>query len=124
DHALIDGVFVPFGGSDGKTLTTISSTGLKIQAIGATTGQVWDHIRTSPSSGAQTAKLAGVDYAQPPLRMLALHANKGITFDVAAIRAATDWKVMRLRTLVGYGGAEGKFSADVAIYVDGELRFE
>lgn len=124
DHPLIDGVFVPFSGDDGKTPTPISSTGLKIEAIGATTGKVWDHIRTSPSSGAQTAKLAGIDYAQPPLRMLALHANKGITFDLAAIRAAVGWKAMRLRTLIGYGGAEGEFSADVAIYVDGQLHVE
>ncbi|MEX1223527.1 MAG: DUF1549 domain-containing protein, partial [Pirellulales bacterium] len=120
ESPLVDGVFV----ADGKAAVTISSTGLELPDLPATSGRVWDHVKYGPSLSPQTTVAGGVDYNSPPHTMLALHANKGITFDLAAIRAASEYRRLRFRGIAAYGGAAGAFSADVWVLVDGEVRLE
>ena len=62
--------------------------------------------------------------------MLDLHANKGITFDLEAIRRANPgWKIVRFRSVAGNTdkGLRKKghsVFADLWVFVDGEVRFQ
>jgi hypothetical protein len=72
--------------------------------------------------------LDGVDYAQPGRGLLFLHANKGITFDLEAIRKANpDWKPNRFCAVVGdsekYSEEGLPVAADVWVLVDGQVRY-
>ncbi|MCF6287504.1 MAG: DUF1553 domain-containing protein, partial [Candidatus Hydrogenedentes bacterium] len=64
----------------------------------------------------------GVDYQKEPHRLLGFHANKGITFDLDALRKTHRCGRFRFSTVVGYGGKDKKTRADYFIYVDGKLR--
>ncbi|MCP4812868.1 MAG: hypothetical protein GY888_10190, partial [Planctomycetaceae bacterium] len=53
-----------------------------------------------------------------PKQLLAMHANKGITFDLQAIRKQHDFQTARLKGLFGHGGAKDQSQLDFAIYLD------
>ena len=112
---FVDGVFIP------KTSTAIiSTTGLTITDLPATSGQTWDYFRFGPSGGFTVNTIDGVDYNQPPQWMLALHANKGITFDLSAIRDTQAIESARFKALLGHGGEKGTSSIDFFVYLDGK----
>ena len=69
--------------------------------------------------------LNGVDYSQPGHGVLFLHANKGITFDLEAIRKANPgWTPVRFRTVAGNTEANGAAaSVDVWVLVDGQIGY-
>jgi hypothetical protein len=72
--------------------------------------------------------LDGVDYALEGHGVLFLHANKGITFDLEAIRKANaDWEPIRFLAMAGNtekGSEKGNFvAADVWVLVDGQVRY-
>ena len=119
-NPLVDGVFVPDGGPGGRAEITVSSTGLTITGLPDTAGQTWDYVTNAPVSDQKSSTLAGVDYAKPPHTLLALHANKGITFDLDAVRAARPGRALLKFTAVAGNGSSGP--ADFGVYVDGKRK--
>jgi mono/diheme cytochrome c family protein len=115
---LVDGIVVPNGASP------ISSTGIVIPTR-ATDGQSWDYVQAGKVLSQDTAEIDGVDYAAAPHAMIALHANKALTFDLAAIRQALpQYRALRFQAVAAYGGLGAGADADFAVYVDGTLRAE
>ena len=114
-NPLIDGVFVP----KGKT-TTFSTSGLTIADLLPTTGKTWDYFKDGSSSGSSAATIDGIDFATKPKQLLAMHANKGITFDLQAIRDQHDFQTARFKALFGHGGAKDQSQLDFAVYLDGK----
>jgi hypothetical protein len=117
---FIDGVLIPNGSAEGNSPIPITSTGLTVSDVPATSAKAWDAIRNGPVNSQASTTLGGIDYAAVGHSMLGLHANAAITFDLAAIGKEVRGHDLRFRALVGYGGREGR--ADFHIYVDGELR--
>ncbi len=73
--------------------------------------------------------LGGVDYASSGHGLLYMHANKGITFDLEAIRRANPGcKVLRFRAVAGntepWSVNGEKVLADLWVFVDGRVRLE
>ena len=114
-NPLIDGVFVPKGKS-----TTISTSGLTVADLLPTTGKTWDYFKDGASSGSSAATIDGIDFAAKPKQLLALHANKGITFDLQAIRRQHLFQTARLKGLFGNGGEKNQSQLDFAVYLDGQ----
>ena len=95
---FVDGVFVPKGGNAAVQLDSAGHTFAEFNnSEDRTGGPLWaggkvrlfpplpppnENIRYIP------AVLGGVDYSLPPHGLLFMHANKGITFDLEAIRRA------------------------------------
>ncbi len=117
-NPFIHGVVIPQGGKDGQTAVPLSATGLTAP-LSATSGLTWDHIRSGPVASQFTCVTGGVDYSKAPHTMLSLHANKAITFDLAAIRKATNYGEMRFHAKVCYGG-QPEPAVDYAVLVDGK----
>ena len=124
DSPFIDGVFVP-----ANSQTKISSTGLVADGLPVNGGKAWDMIRNGPVSSQYSTKLGNVDYHSAGHSMIGLHANAGITFDLAAIRDAgrpnvedTSLIEYQFSTVAGYGGRTTKPSAEYRIYLDGKLK--
>ncbi|MGI9443671.1 MAG: DUF1553 domain-containing protein [Rubripirellula sp.] len=120
---FIDGVFVP-DGKEGSAKIPISSTGITITGIPTTSGQAWDMIRNGPVASQHSNELGSTDFTKQGHSLLGLHANAGITFDLKAIRKASNWAEMRLQTKLGYFGADDGSYADAWIFVDSEKVFE
>lgn len=94
--------------------------------VPATSGHFWDTIANHPISAQRSTKLGSIDYATKGHSMLAMHANSGITFDLAQLREQSGLKAMRLTGLVGFGAdkAAAASKADFTIFVDAELKFQ
>ncbi len=115
DFEFIDGVFIP-DGEDGKAEIPVSSTGITITGLPKTSGDAWDMIRNGPVASQHSPELGGIDFTKDGHSLLGLHANAGITFDVAAIskrtrgaRCANPQADCRLQftAKLGYFGAVG-----------------
>lgn len=125
-YAFVDGVFVPDGG-EGDAMIPVSTTGTTITGLPKTSGDAWDMIRNGPVASQHSTELSGVDFTAGGYSLLALHANAGITFDIAAIRSAlvdrgaesADLTEIHFTAKLGYFGAAGNFRADAWIFVDG-----
>jgi hypothetical protein len=130
---LVDGVFIPHAAAGPVQL---DSAGHVFTGFSTANGGSWSYIwaggvwPADPGRILPTSLVGGLDYSQPWHSMLGMHANKGITFDLEAIRRANPrCKLMRFSAAAGralYGNAEsggdpGK--ADVWVFVDGQLRF-
>jgi len=115
-HRYVDGVFVPKAAE-----ATATSTGIRVTGYGRSGGQTWDHFTFGPSSGGTTSTIDGIDYASGPNRMLGIHANKGITFDIAAMRTDLEFGRARFRAQLGHGGAKDASRLDFYAYLDGQL---
>ena len=114
-NKYVDGVFVPKFDT-----ATISSTGIKITGIKVSSGQTWDYFKFGPSSGFTVNTIDGVDFNKAPNWMMAMHANKGITFDVQALRTTHEFQTARFKALFGHGGKESESQLDFAVYLDGK----
>jgi hypothetical protein len=114
-------VFIP----DGKSAVQVAEK-KGVVGIPATNGHAWDTIANRPLNAQRTTKLNGVDYIGKGHSLLALHANGGITFDLAAIRERSGLRRMRLTGVVGFGAAESAADtrADFTVYVDAERKFQ
>lgn len=123
DFDFIDGVFVAQG-EEGQARIPISSSGLTITGLPTTSGMAWDMIRNGPVASQHSPELDGVDFTKPEHSLLGLHANAGITFDLATMRQAANLGDLRLKAKLGYFGAAGAYRADVRIYLDGRLVLE
>ncbi len=131
DLPFVDGVFVPDGS---KGTVQIDSAGHLFPDCPATDNRTWLYVWAGgalPSAVAErlTPALAGVDYFGPGHSALFLHANKGITFDLDAVRRANpDHKLSRFRSVAGNmepeSGNDHNVSADIWVMVDGNVRFK
>jgi NPCBM/NEW2 domain len=125
DFDFIDGVFIP-DGEDGKAQIPVSSTGILIHGLPKTSGQAWDMIRNGPVASQHSPELDGIDFTKDGHSLLGLHANAGITFDVAKMRTAligqdpTLRDELRFSAKLGYFGAIGANEADAWVFVDGK----
>ena len=119
DNSLVDGVFVPKSDE-----LTISTTGLQATGIPKTTGKTWDYFKFGPSAGFTSNQIDGIDFNQAPQTIVAMHANKGITFDLAAIRKTHDFGKSRFTTRFGHSGAKDESRLDFTILLDGKSIVE
>ncbi|MBL9183923.1 MAG: DUF1553 domain-containing protein [Verrucomicrobiaceae bacterium] len=98
----------------------------EVTGIPATSGHFWDTIANRPLNAQRSTTLSGIDFATKGHSMLAMHANSGITFDLAKLREQSGLKAMRLTGLVGFGAdkAAAASKADFTVFVDAELKFQ
>lgn len=71
--------------------------------------------------------LDGVDYSSPGHGVLCIHPNKGITFDLDAIRRANpDWTIARFCAAAANVDVAPELAglADIRVFVDGQPRFQ
>ena len=133
---LVDGVFVP----DGRTgRVQIDSAGHAIEVFPTTAYQTSGYIwaggilplddPAQPELHTIPMELGGVDYSSSGHGSIFLHANKGITFDLEAIRRANPGCKL-LRFLAVAGNTERATTrglptyADFWVFVDGQSRFQ
>ena len=119
-NPFIDGVFVP------KTLSNpiVTSTGLKASDLPTTSGTVWDYVRNAPSEGFTSNDIDGLDYSAEGHKILGLHANKGVTFDVKAIRTEHGFTGGRFKAALGNGGEKGQTKLDFHVLIDGNTAIK
>ena len=127
---FVDGVFIP-DGDNGKAAIPVSSTSVTVTGLPKTSGKAWDMIRNGPVASQHSSELDGINFTKDGHSLLGLHANAGITFDVAAVGWAllpvpreneTDKSArptLRFTAKVGYFGAVGNNFADALVFVDG-----
>lgn len=116
---FIDGVFIP-DGENGKAVITVSTTGVTVTGLPKTSSAAWDVIRNGPVASQHSPELGGIDFTKDGHRLLGLHANAGITFDLAAVRLASHQTEMRFTAKLGYFGASGGNHADAWVFLDGK----
>jgi hypothetical protein len=122
---FVDGVFIPYSANGPVQLDSAGhrfaefNTRDNLGSFHVWVGKDWNLCST----------LNGVDYASAGHRVLGLSTNKGITFDLEAIRRANpDWKLVRFLAMTG--NTEGKselgvsVSADLWVFTDGKVRFK
>ena len=114
---FVNAVFVPHGPGD----VPVTTTGLTVPGIPETSKAGWDAIRNGPVAQQDSTKLDGVDYAGTGHTILGLHANAGITFDLAEIFQVVPVANPHFRAVVGYGGRTPEAGADYFLFVDGGL---
>ncbi len=114
-------VFVP----DGKGKVSVDFK-TEVNGIPATSGHFWDTIANRPLNSQRTTKIGSTDYAAKGHSMLAMHANSGITFDLAKLREQSGLKAMRLTGLVGFGAAKeaATTKVDFTVFIDAEMKFQ
>jgi hypothetical protein len=115
------GVFLP----DGKADIRVDERTL-LRGLPMTSGHAWDTIANRPLKGQRSTKLDGVDYAAKGRRLLGLHANGGITFDLERIRRLSGLREVRLTGIVGFGATEAaaETKADFTVFVDDQIKFQ
>ena len=83
---LVDGVFVPDGSATAAhSRVQIASTGLAVTNLPMTSGYYRDSIKNGPIITGH-AVLNLIDFDSRGHSVLSVHANQGVTFDLAAIR--------------------------------------
>ena len=116
---FIDGVFIPNTSPDGLI---VSSTGLRIKDVPATSDESWDAIRFGPVNSQFTTILSGTDFNSAGHTLLMLHANAGITFDLKKLREAGAAGEMKFTASAGYFGEIRHGGASFHVYLDGQLK--
>jgi hypothetical protein len=122
---FVDGVFIPHAAG---VPVQVDSAGHRFAEFSASENRT-DGLVFAGREGADSAELDGIDYSSPGHTVLALHANKGITFDLDAIRRANPgWKTVRFRSVAGNAERNsengGSVHADLWVLVDGQVRFK
>lgn len=114
-------VFIP----DGKGSVTVDFK-TEVKSIPATSGHFWDTIANHAINAQRSTKLGDTDFASKGHSMLAMHANSGITFDLAKLHEQSGLKAMRLTGLVGFGASKeaAASKADFTVFVDADLKFQ
>ena len=98
----------------------------EVTGIPVTSGHFWDTIANHPISAQRSTKLGNTNFATKGHSMLAMHANSGITFELAKLREQSGLKAMRLTGIVGFGASKESAAskADFTVFVDTELKFQ
>jgi mono/diheme cytochrome c family protein len=114
-------VFVP----DGKGTVTVNEK-LEVKGVPATSGHFWDAIANRPLNAQHSTTLGDTDFASKGHTMLAMHANSGITFDLAKLREQSGVGAVQLTGLVGFGASKEAAAsrADFTVFVDAGLKFQ
>ena len=116
DNPLIDGVVIPDGGPGGTASVPISSTGLSVTGISDSTelgsAHTWDHAWNGTNLGTTTSWVGAI---------LGMHANKGVTFDLAAIGEAHGGFLPSSFHAWPITGSHPSAQVDYYAFVDGEL---
>lgn len=134
---FVDGVFIP-DGDDGRAEIPVSSTGVTVTGLPKSSGKAWDMIRNGPVASQHSPELDGINFTKDGHSLLGLHANAGITFDVAAMRKVArlsesshetspdseSQATLRFTAKLGYFGAVGNNFADAWVFVDGRKLAE
>jgi len=114
----IDGVFIPRGGDRSVQLDSAGHRFLLPKTRGVTYGPIW------VSEFSKSQKIKTLRY---PHRQLLLHANVGITFNLTAINSTAPGQcAVRFQSTAAYqppAWFDPKLTADVWVFVDGQLRF-
>ncbi|MFP6897906.1 MAG: DUF1553 domain-containing protein [Roseibacillus sp.] len=119
-NKFVDGVFIPKG-AGGQARITVSSTGLTVTGIRSDNAQAWDIIRNGPVNSQHSPELGGINFADGENSLLGLHANAGITFDLAVFRRELAAETLRFTAQVGYFGHQKNDAfADVWVFMDGK----
>ena len=126
---FVDGICVPHNGKNG---VQIDSAGHVFTEFGVSESATWACLWAGGPLPFSTAEVPtvidGVDYAVKPHGFLYMDANKLVTFDLDAIRRANPgWKLLRFRAVTANAERQSVWgvtvSADVWVFVDGEIRF-
>ena len=114
-------VFLP----DGKGSVKVNQD-KEVKGIPATSGHFWDVIANRALNAQRTTKLGDTDFAIKPHTLLAMHANSGITFDLAYLREKGGFGPARLGGILGFGADQSAAAtrADFSVFVDGDLKFQ
>ncbi|MFP6581180.1 MAG: DUF1553 domain-containing protein, partial [Candidatus Hydrogenedentota bacterium] len=115
-NKYIDGVFVP----QKLDKQVISSTGLTIHGVPTNLSGTWDYVRSGPPSGYSSTTIDEINYGTAPHWCVALHANKGITFDLEPLRNFHGFQKAIFQAIIGHVGEKGKSRLNVTVYVDGK----
>jgi hypothetical protein len=121
---FVDGVFIPHTNGEAVQLDSVGHAfGDFPSTDNKTCGSLW-----AGQAGNDSAELDGINYASPGHGNLAMDANKGITFDLDAIRRANpNYKLVRFRAVAGNAEQISKKGyavyADVWVFIDGQMRF-
>ncbi len=128
---FVDGVFIPDGS---KGPVQIDSAGHVFPDCPETDNCSWVNVwaggKVPQRLAVRMAKdLEGIDYFSPEHGALLMHANKGLTFDLDAIRRDNPGhRVLRFRAVTGNMEPESEkndnVSADIWVLVDGQVRFK
>lgn len=137
DLPFVDGVFVP---DDRRGPVQLDSAGHMADGLGTSDDRVFGYIWAggeipAPLPPTMRTCLGGIDYGSPGHGILGMVADKGITFDLDAIRRANpDCQILRFRAVTGNTEPTAEYEryatekivvvADVSIFVDGQLRFQ
>ena len=121
---FVDGIFIPNGAAGPVQLDSAGHSSAWLPATdNRTANALW-----AGQCGADSAELEGIDYASPGHGHLAMDANKGVTFDLEAIRRANPgYKLVRFRAVAGnteqVSEKGAPVYADVWVFVDGQVQF-
>ena len=126
---FVDGVFIPYAASGTRPPVQLDSAGHSFAWFPDTDGYTFGPVWAGANGAITSTKLAGIDYNSPGHTLLDLHANKGITFDLDAIRKANPgWRIQRFSAVSGntwQGPSNGNsVFADLWVFVDGQTRFQ
>ena len=140
-NPLIDGVFIPDRNSRQAVIDSDGDTFGNLRLSGSKTfGPFWSgmprrYVRAPRGEDRMYTELGGVDYASGPHNILFVHPNKGITFDLKAMRRQHKGLApSRFVAMVGNTEITGItrpiesryrcFAADLWVLVDGVVVYE
>jgi len=132
-NPFIDGVFVPLGGERPQV---VSSRGDVFRECPATDGRYWIEISNNPLTGFEgnpqsirAARLNGIEYGTKQHPAIMMHANTGVTFDLAAIRnVVPNTRIRRFTSTCGLSETlhgtrlQKDAAAEMWVLVDGQPR--
>jgi hypothetical protein len=126
---FVDGVFLP-NGTTGRV--QVNSAGYCFDGFATsqndTGGYVWaggilPMLPPTPDMKVMPAALGGIDYSSAGHGLIYMHANKGVTFDLEAIRRANpDYRPIRFKAVAGDTGPDSAL-ADFWVLADDQVRF-
>ncbi len=118
----IDGAFVP----NGSEPQIVSSAGHRFEECPVTNNIYYTDITNVGDSSIGTQVLSGRAYGSPDQPCILMHANLGVTFDlaeIASLNAASRIDRFRAGFGVSESGTERPCNADFWVLVDGQVRF-
>ncbi|NDD37261.1 MAG: DUF1549 domain-containing protein, partial [Verrucomicrobia bacterium] len=118
---FVQWIFLPDGKSPVQLANQTTASNLP-----PTSGHAWDAIRNGPLNAQVSTTLADVDFASAGHSILGLHANAGVTFDLAEIRKASGFTKLRFTAQVGFGasGTAAATRADFSVFAGQKLLFQ
>jgi len=118
---FVQWLFVP----DGKSPVPVAYQ-VTVSNLPPTSGHAWDAVRNGPLNAQVSTRLDGVDFASAGHSLLGLHANAGITFNLADLRKASGFGTLRFVATVGFGAnpTAAATRADFSVFAGKELLFQ